>query len=447
MRLQEDFSTQMQRLFPEEVGYEQMAINGKYTKTITFQVTENCNLRCTYCYQHEKRNNRMTFDIAKRFIDLILASDERTNQYITADEVQGVILDFIGGEPFLEIKLIDQICDYFLQRCLELHHHWATRFRISMSSNGVLYFEPDVQAFFKKWGDFVSLNITIDGNKELHDSCRIDKNGQPTYDRAIAALKHYSKHYSPDLNSKLTIAPGNIKYVNTALRSMVDYGYKTIFANCVYEEGWTIEHAKILYDQCKEFSNFLLDNDLVEEIGISLLQEENVGQLLSEDENTNWCGGVGFMLGVDWKGDLYPCLRYMDNSICGKQPPYTIGNVYHGIMQTPEEIQRVKCLGCITRRSQSTDECWTCPIASGCSWCSGYNYEVFGTPDKRATFICPMHKARVMAIAYLWNNWYKKIGSDKRFALNIPEEWAIPIVGEKEYKYLKDLSKREDEVN
>ena len=156
MENMESYQDQMVRLFPEEAN-EPIQFNGKAMKCITFQVTENCNLRCSYCYQHEKRNNRMTFDVAKRFIDMLLASDERTNQYITADKVQGVVLDFIGGEPFLEIELIDQICDYFLQKCLELHHHWATRFRISMSTNGTLYFEPKVQAFIKKWNDFLSL--------------------------------------------------------------------------------------------------------------------------------------------------------------------------------------------------------------------------------------------------------------------------------------------------
>ena len=130
----------------------------------------------------------------------------------------------------------------------------------------------------------------------------------------------------------------------------------------------------------------------------------------------------------------------MDNAICGKQPSYTIGNVEHGIMQTDEEIQRIKCFECITRRSQSTDECWNCPIAKGCGWCSGYNYEVFGTPNKRATFICAMHKARVLSIAYLWNNWYKCKNSPERYSLTIPQDWAEEIIGHEEYEKLKSLS-------
>lgn len=436
---QEMFADQLTRLFPEE-NNEPIRMNGKFTKSITFQVTENCNMRCTYCYQHEKRGNRMTFDVAKRFIDMLLAADERTNKYITSAISQGVILDFIGGEPFLEVELIDQICDYFLEQAMLLHHPWATRFRIGISTNGLLYFEPKVQAFIKKWHENLSLGVSIDGNKELHDACRLDVNGDGTYDRAIAAVKHYREHYGQMVGSKMTIAPGNVNYVFSAVKSMIDNGYTQIFLNCVYEEGWTVEHARTLYEQCKQLSDYLIENDLVDKIYLSLLDKDMAGGPLPEEDDRNWCGGTGLMTALDWKGDIFPCVRYMDNAICGKQPSYTIGNIEHGIMQTDEEIQRIKCFECITRRSQSTYECWSCPIAKGCSWCSGYNYEVFGTPNKRATFICVMHKARVLSIAYLWNNWYRCKNSPERYSLTIPQDWAEEIIGHEEYEKLKSLS-------
>lgn len=68
-----------------------------------------------------------------------------------------------------------------------------------------------------------------------------------------------------------------------------------------------------------------------------------------------------------------------------------VGNIYTGYLSTDEEKKNLALISNITRRSQSTDECFYCPIANGCSWCSGYNYEEFGTPNKRATYICCMH--------------------------------------------------------
>ena len=97
----------------------------------------------------------------------------------------------------------------------------------------------------------------------------------------------------------------------------------------------------------------------------------------------------------------------------------------------------------IDRRSQSTDECFNCPIASGCAWCSAYNYEEFGTADKKTTYHCGMHKARVLANVYYWNKLYRAVDNDKRFRLNIPKEWALEIISESEYDFLLELSKLE----
>ena len=55
-----------------------------------------------------------------------------------------MVIEFIGGEPFLEIDLIDKITDYFINKLIKLNHPWATRYRISICSNGILYFEPKV---------------------------------------------------------------------------------------------------------------------------------------------------------------------------------------------------------------------------------------------------------------------------------------------------------------
>lgn len=64
-------------------------------QNLTFIVTEDCNLRCKYCYvTHKSSNARMTFETAKKFIDYIFK--------IKRNEQHAVILDFIGGEPFFE---------------------------------------------------------------------------------------------------------------------------------------------------------------------------------------------------------------------------------------------------------------------------------------------------------------------------------------------------------
>ena len=65
-------------------------------RVVTFQVTEACNLSCSYCYQTCKSSKRMSFDTAKRLVDYLL-SDQ--SDYINTKNTLAVILDFIGGEP------------------------------------------------------------------------------------------------------------------------------------------------------------------------------------------------------------------------------------------------------------------------------------------------------------------------------------------------------------
>lgn len=387
------------------------------------------------CYQQNKSRNHMSFETAKKFIDMVLASDERTNSYITSTKTNGVALEFIGGEPLLEIDLIDQIVDYFKEQCFLLHHPWATRYIIGICSNGLLYFDPRVQKFLKKHQGHMSFSVSIDGNKELHDACRVDLEGKGTYDRAIAAAMDYSNNYDSNLGSKMTLAPGNINYVYQAVVDLIAHGYKTINLNCVYEEGWEVSHAKILYEQLKLITDYLFDNNLINEIYLSIFGEF-VGKTLSNSELQNYCGGTGLMLALDWRGFIYPCLRYMPSSLNGKQEPYIIGDIETGINTLPEYKKKVNCLQCITRRTQSDDECFYCSINGGCGGCSGYNYECFGTPDKKAKYICIMHQARVLGNAYYFKkkNEYNK--QRNSYILKIPEDWALKIINEEEYKKL-----------
>ena len=146
------------------------------------------------------------------------------------------------------------------------------------------------------------------------------------------------------------------------------------------------------------------------------------------------------MISCDPDGFIYPCIRYMESSLGTDQKPLRIGDVDNGVGTCAEHKCTIDCLQCITRRSQSTDECFYCPIAEGCSWCSAYNYQVYGTPNARATFICIMHKARALANVYFWNKYYRKRGEKKYMKNYVPDEWALEIIDEDELNMLKELS-------
>lgn len=426
----EQFQDYLARLFSEEhpEGGER-----RLARTVTFAVTDACSLRCTYCYQGIKAHHVMDFETAKKFTDMVLAG----NRYINPENSPGVIIEFIGGEPLLEIELVDKITDYFIGEMIRLRHPWATRFRLSICSNGTEYFDPKVQAYLKKHLNHLSFSISIDGCKELHDACRVFPDGRGSYDTAIAGVEHFTKVLGGVMGSKMTLAPQNVGYTFRAIKNLIDLGYTEINLNCVYEEGWNIEHAKTLYKELKNTADYLLENDL-EDIYLSIFEEDFFRPKDPQDLQ-NWCGGTGEMISVDYTGNIYPCIRYMPNSLGPGVEPLVIGHVDHGILGTDKERDCAHCLKCIDRRTQSTDECFDCPIAEGCAWCSAYNYQVFGIADRRATFICVMHRARALANAYYWNRLYRKQNLKKRFKIHVPEEWALEILGQTEWDMLREL--------
>lgn len=431
-----EFTDYIAKLYPELLQSDKTD-KRIISKVVTFQVTDACNLACTYCYQINKGTRKMSMEVAKKYIDLLLTGDKGFDNYVGIEHTPGIVLDFIGGEPLLEVELMDQIIDYFRAKALELNHPWAEKYMCSISSNGTLYFDEKVQKFLEKHKNHLSFSVSIDGNKELHDSCRVFPDGRPSYDLAVSGAMDWMNkgHY---MGSKITVAPANVGYVFEASKHMIELGYYDININCVYEEGWTIEHATTLYHQLKKFADFMLTLDNPEEYYYAFFREDEYAPLPPED-NDNWCGGTGLMLSCDPDGVLYPCIRYMESSLGTDQKPIIIGNVDDGIGATQDIRDCIKCLQCITRRSQSTDECFNCPIGKGCSWCSAYNYQVFGTVDKRATYICEMHKAASLANVYYWNNFYKKFNMNKKVKMHCPKEWAVPIIGEEEYNMLYEL--------
>lgn len=437
----EQWQDMIARLYPELHKTRDDGIR-VLTRTVTFQVTEECNLACTYCYQIHKRKKRMSWETAKKAVDMLLTATPENNSYINPEISPGIILEFIGGEPFLEIELIDRIVDYFKSEARRLNHPWTERFCVSICSNGVLYFDERVQRFLHKNRNNISFSITIDGNQELHDSCRVFPDGKPSYELAVAAALDW-KRRGYYMGSKVTIAPENISFLYEALKHMIELGYVEISANCVYEEGWTAAHASVLYSEMKRITDYLFENDLENEVYISLF-EDHFFTPMDETDNDNWCGGTGQMLCIDTDGNYSICIRYLPSSLGDDQPPIYLGDVDHGLVTTEEEKECVRCMQCITRKSQSTDECYHCPIAQGCSWCSAYNYQRTGSMDERVTYICVMHKARALANAYFWNRYLRKQEPSKRFTIHCPKEWALEIISEDEWNMLKGMEDYED---
>lgn len=391
---------------------------GGIAKNITFIVTKDCQLACKYCYLVGKNTKeRMSWDVAKQTIDYILDNeyDENFNQ-------ESVIFDFIGGEPFLEIELIDKICDYIKSELFRRDHHWFNSYRFSFSTNGINYHDEKVQNFIKKNHSHLSVGITIDGTQQKHDLNRIWKGDGPergSYNDVVRNIPLWLSQF-PGGATKVTISSADIPYIKESVLHLYSLGIHEVNINCVFEDVWEEGDDKKFEDQLIELADAIIDNDLYRDYACSFFTEIIGKPMDCKLENGNWCG-AGQMLSIDAAGNFYPCTRFAQYSLRDKKA-WIIGNIKDGI-----DKNKLRPFLTLDRCTQSTQECIECEVASGCAWCQGENYDAADTPTiyQRATAICKMHKARVRANNYYWNKLFRKLElqgeekpAEKSFNLN-----------------------------
>ena len=368
-------------------------------KNITFIVTKDCQLACKYCYLVGKNEKeRMSWEVAKQAIDYILDNENEFRE-------GSVVWDFIGGEPFLEIDLIDKICDYLKSEMFRRNHHWFNSYRFNFSTNGINYDTEKVQNFIKKNRGHLSIGITIDGTEIKHDLNRIYKGDaeRGSYKDVVRNIPLWLKQF-PNAGTKVTIASPDIPYIKESVLHLYSLGIKEVNINCVFEDVWEEGDDAKFEEQLIQLADAIIDGGYYKDYACSFFME-HIGKPLNPIyENQNWCG-AGRMLSIDAAGNFYPCTRFAQYSLRDKQA-WMIGNVNNGI-----DKNKLRPFLTLDRCTQSKQECIECEVASGCAWCQGENYDAAesSTIYQRATAICKMHKARVHANNYYWNKLYRKL--------------------------------------
>lgn len=379
-------------------------------KNITFIVTKDCQLACKYCYLVGKNTKeRMSWEVAKQAIDYILDHEEDFRE-------ESVVWDFIGGEPFLEIDLIDKICDYLKTEMFSRDHHWFNSYRFSFSTNGINYHTEKVQNFIKKNREHLSIGITIDGTQQKHDLNRIWKTAdmekgimpkteeeRGSYDDVVRNIPIWLEEF-PDAATKVTISSADIPYIKDSVLHLYSLGIHEVNINCVFEDVWNEGDDRLFEEQLMLLADAIIDGRYYTDYACSFFTEHMGKPMDCQLQNQNWCG-AGRMLAVDAAGEFYPCTRFAQYSLRDKKA-WIIGNIHEGI-----DRNKLRPFLTLDRCTQSTQECIDCEVADGCAWCQGENYDAAETPTiyQRATAICKMHKARVRANNYYWNKLFRKL--------------------------------------
>ena len=173
--------------------------------TMVLNVTNKCNLACTYCYEYGedkivdtkygKQPKFMSEDTAEESVEFLLR--ESKHQEVAH-------LTFFGGETLLNFPVLKKTLAYARRRAAEE----GKRIEFSLTTNGTLL-QPDIIEWLAE--NQVGVTISIDGPKEVQDGLRVFHNGKGTYDVVLPKIKELLKvHRTRPIGARVTLTQKNM---------------------------------------------------------------------------------------------------------------------------------------------------------------------------------------------------------------------------------------------
>ena len=325
-------------------------------QTLVVNVTNQCNLACTYCYEYGedkivdtengKQPKFMTAETARASVDFALReSRESRSAHIT----------FFGGETLMNFPVLKSTIAYARERAAEV----GKDIDFSLTTNATLL-KPDVIEFLA--AESVGVTISIDGPEDLQNRFRVFKNGTGSYDIAAPKIKALlARHRSRPIGDRVTLT-----------RQTLDV--RRIYQHLTDEIGfWEVGFAPVTTAPSRDYA--IADGGFDELLAQfrALAQDylhaslenrhhgfSNVRETLQEIHQGHAkaypCGaGIGLM-GVATDGDVALCHRFAGSDA------HKFGTVHEGVSweRQQEFLSRHHV-------ADKTDcrACWARPICAG----------------------------------------------------------------------------------
>jgi uncharacterized protein len=140
---------------------------------LTIMPTENCNFRCTYCYE-DFSIGRMSQETVSRVKSLISHR---------IPELSRLHISWFGGEPLAAADVVLEISEH-IQPLVQEHD---VAYTAHMTTNGSLLTLERFNRLVKLGVN--NYQISLDGPKEYHDLTRLTAGKEGSYDRIMQNLK------------------------------------------------------------------------------------------------------------------------------------------------------------------------------------------------------------------------------------------------------------------
>lgn len=243
--------------------------------------------------------------------------DTFTRQYIEAQQVPEVNFNWQGIEPLL-------MGPEFFQRMVNLQHKYRRPEMMiynTVQTNGLLL-DDDWCRFFKANGFLIV--IGIDGPGDLHDTIRVDNNGQPTLERVLARVELLHKH-GVEFNTMTRVHAGNADYpleIYQFLRDQVKARFMQFTPVVIHEEGRATGSSVT----ARQYGNFLIRvfNEWVrrdvEAVSVDIITAALLAWGGQQPDLCTFQETCGKALVLEHNGDVYTCDRFVE-------PGYYLGNI------------------------------------------------------------------------------------------------------------------------
>lgn len=392
---------------------------GRDITDLTLNVTDGCNLACSYCWNRggaysrkKKKNPFMSKDTALSSVNVLVKE---------SNKARDLVVDFYGGEPLLNYPVIKEVILY----CQAIAKQAKKRFRFLLATNGTL-FDREKAVFLMENG--VDVAISIDGPENIQDKQRPFLNGEGSFSAVIKNIRSLPERLRRRLVARATFTPYSTSIVETFnyLRGLgfgrieiceserAGYNLTKSKQNFFFNKREGLELLKSLY---VKLANYYTDEILKRRLNYENTYFNRFFKQLSRlyhiQSISGSCSAGSSQIAVDIDGKIYPCTAFIGIR------RYSIGHVNKDVMTTrvnnflgTRETLSPKCLAC-----------WAKSICQGCGSCYNINYFTSKNLNEPNPHYCELflHKTKLM-IAML-----SRIGKQKPFLLDevlIPEYYS-----------------------
>jgi uncharacterized protein len=349
-------------------------------------LAHSCNLACEYCFANEPaylgRPKLMSLDVARKAVDFML---ERSPSRTEFD------LIFFGGEPLLNFPVLKDLVSH----CQNLQER-GIRFKYSLTTNGTLL-TPEIYQYLIE--NHISIMLSIDGCKEIHDRLRPFKGGQPSWDviaNNLKRLEGFSRHIVP----RVTMVSAEVDYV-TIYSAVKDLGFRSLAMTEVCPNSgapgvFPLEQISKANEYFFELAAAVAEEaGSIEEIPLMTLRDYMYH--IAGKAKKYHCCFTGFCLFyVTPEGELYPCFRLLT-----EDRHYHLGSVFSRVDE--KAVQTFRNNHVLNKACRA---CWARYVCGGqCYGDSFFLSSDIRIPDPA---YCALTKHKVETAIYLLDDFQRK---------------------------------------